>query len=144
MNSLIEKFNQSFFYIYFIVYLMAYLTQVVCVIFSSCDTKHLINFIMHSFIRKSLISICQSSFGLSMIYEDRDRLLLQWIPILHKCAYKQCCIARAAKCSIKPLSKIVTSIFSAVKMGLQKYHDSCCYRSCVNQMWILKNSEDLL
>jgi hypothetical protein len=104
----------------------------------------LINFIMHSFIRKSLISICQSSFGLSMIYEDRDRLLLQWIPILHKCSYKQCCIARAAKFSIKPLSKIVTSIFSAVKMGLQKYHDSCCYRSCVNQMWILKNSKDLL
>ena len=124
------------------------LTPVVFVVFSSSDTKHfisfLINFIMHSFIRKSLIMICQSSFNLSMVYEDCDLILLQWISKLHKCSYKQCCITRAGKFSTKPCSKILTSIFSAVKIGLQKYHARCCYRSCVNQMWILKNSEDLL
>ena len=96
INYLIEKFNQIFIFISLFIY-MVYLTQVVCVVFSSCDTKHifsfLINFIMNSFIRKSLIIICQSYFGLSMIDEDRDLFLLQWIPILHKCSYKQCCIA---------------------------------------------------
>jgi len=36
-----------------------------------------------------------------------------------------------------PLSKILTYIFTAVKAGLQKYHDACFSRSGVNQMWIL-------
>jgi hypothetical protein len=53
-------------------------------------------------------------------------------------------ITGAAKCSTKPLSEILTSIFTAVKTGLQKYHDSCFSRSGVNQMWILKNSKDLM
>ena len=69
---------------------------------------------------------------------------LYWIPKLHKCPYKQRYITGVAKCSAKPLSKILASIFTAVKTGLQKYHDICFSRNGVNQMWILKNSKDLL
>jgi hypothetical protein len=39
---------------------------------------------------------------------------------------------------------MLTSIFTAVKTGLQKYHDTCFSRNGVNQMWILQNSKDLL
>ena len=116
------------------------------VVFSSCDTKHffpfLINFIVHSFIDNRMSVL--SSFGFSLIDEDCDLLLLQWILKLHKCSYKQYCIARAAKFSTNPLSKILSYILTAVKTGLHKYHNSCCYRSCVNQMWILQNSQDFL
>jgi hypothetical protein len=38
----------------------------------------------------------------------------------------------------------ITSICTAVKMGLHKYHKTCFSRSGMNQMWILKNSKDLL
>jgi len=82
-----------------------------------------------------------SSFGLSMKDENCD---LPWIPKLHKCPYKQRYIAGAAKCSIKPLFKILTSILTAVKTDLHEYHDTCFSRSGVNRMWILKNSKDLL
>ena len=86
-----------------------------------------------------------SSAGLSMKDVDYDLPLLYCIPKLHKCPYKQrYMITGAAKCSTKPLSEILTSIFTAVKTGLQKYHDSCFSRSGVNQMWILKNSKDLM
>ena len=79
-----------------------------------------------------------SSAGLSMKDVDYDLPLLYCIPKLHKCPYKErYMITGATKCSIKPLSEILTSIFTAVKTGLQKYYD-------VNQMWILKNSKDLL
>ena len=44
----------------------------------------------------------------------------------------------------KPLSKLLTCILSAVKTGLQSYCDTNYSRGCVNQMWILKNSKDLL
>jgi hypothetical protein len=78
-----------------------------------------------------------SSFGLSMKDEDCALLLLYWIPELHKCPYKQRYIAGAAKSSTN--SKILTSIFTAVKTGLQKYHDTCFSRSGGNQMWKLEN-----
>ena len=53
-------------------------------------------------------------------------------------------IAGSAKCSTKPLSQVLTRILTAVKEGLQKYCDTAYARSGVNQMWILKNSKELL
>ena len=50
----------------------------------------------------------------------------------------------AAECSTKPLSKLLSCILSAVKTGLQSYCDTSYSRGGVNQMWILKNSKDLL
>ena len=52
--------------------------------------------------------------------------------------------AGSPKCSTKPLSKLWACILSAVKTGLQSYCDTSYFRGGVNQMWILKNSKDLL
>ena len=69
---------------------------------------------------------------------------LYWIPKLHKDPYKQRFIAGSAKCSTKPLSILLTSILTTVKDGLKKYCDVIYSRSGINQMWILKNSKELL
>ena len=53
-------------------------------------------------------------------------------------------IAGSAKCSTKPLSKLLTCILSAVTTGLQSYCDTRYTRGGMNQMWILKNSKYLL
>jgi hypothetical protein len=50
-------------------------------------------------------------------------------------------LSGSAKCSTKPLSKLL-SILSAVRTGLQ--YDNRYSRGGVNQIWILKNSKDLL
>ena len=50
----------------------------------------------------------------------------------------------SAKCSTKPLFLILTRILTAVKRGLQKYCDIAYARRGVNQIWILKNSKELL
>jgi hypothetical protein len=71
--------------------------------------------------------------------EDCDLPLLYWTSKLHKCPSKQRYIAGVAKCSTKSLSKILTSILTAVNKELQKYRDTCFSRSGVNQRWILKN-----
>ena len=56
------------------------------------------------------------SAGLSIKDVDYDLPLLYGIPKLHKYPYKQrYMITGAAKCSTKPLSEILTSIFTAVK-----------------------------
>jgi hypothetical protein len=75
--------------------------------------------------------------------EDIYLPLLYWIPQL-QCPYKKNVIMGAAKFSTKPFSKILTSIFSAVKTFLQKYHDTCFSRNGVNLMWILQYSKILL
>ena len=83
-----------------------------------------------------------TSFGVNT--ENVDLPSLYWIPKLHKDPYKQRFIAGSAKCSTKALSKLLTSILTTVKDGLKKYCDVIYSRSDINQMWILKNSEELL
>ena len=75
--------------------------------------------------------------------DDIDLPSLYRIPKLHKDPYKQRFIA-GSSCSTKPLSKILTSILTAVKEGLKKYCDVIYSHSGINQMWILKNSKELL
>ena len=48
------------------------------------------------------------------------------------------------KCSTKPLSILLTKLLIHITQGLQKYCETFYSRIGVNQMWILKNSKELL
>jgi len=85
-----------------------------------------------------------SFFNVPLSDDDCDLPSMHWIPKLHKNPYKQRFIAGSAKCTTKPLSKLLASILTTVKKGLQSYYDTCYSRSGINSMWILKNSKDLL
>ena len=85
-----------------------------------------------------------TSFGLQIDEVDSELPRIYWIPKLHKVPYKQRYIAGSFKCTTKPLSKLLTTILTAVKDGLQSYCDVAFSRSGINQMWILKNSKELL
>ena len=65
-------------------------------------------------------------------------------PELHKNPYKERYIAGSSKCTTKSLSVILTQILTVVKEGLQSYSDKVYSTSGINQMWILKNSKELL
>jgi hypothetical protein len=69
---------------------------------------------------------------------------LYWIPKLHKNPYKQRYIVGSSKCSTKPLALILTKLLTTIKESLQRYCSTAYSRSGVNQMWILKNSKELL
>ena len=64
-----------------------------------------------------------SSFGINTLDDDADLPSLYWIPKFHKDPYKHRFIAGSAKCSTKPLSKLLTTILTTVKDGLKKYCD---------------------
>ena len=82
-----------------------------------------------------------SSSNIDTVGKDPDLPLLYWIPKLHK---DQRFIAGSSSCSTKPLSKLLRSILTAIKEGLQKYCDIVYSHIGINQMWILKNSKQLL
>ena len=52
--------------------------------------------------------------------------------------------SNSAICSSKPLFKLLTCFLSAVKSGFQSKCDTSYSRSGGNQMWILKNSKNIL
>ena len=82
--------------------------------------------------------------GLFYVPLEFQPKMKNWIPKLHKCPFKQRYIAGYAKCSTRPLYKLLTCILSTVKTGLQNYRDTSYSSGGVNQMWILKNSKHLL
>ena len=49
-----------------------------------------------------------------------------------------------ATVTTKPLSIVLTKLLTHIKQGLPKYCEASYSRSGVNQMWILKNSKELL
>ena len=63
---------------------------------------------------------------------------------MHKNPYEHRFIAGSWNCSTKPLSILLTKLLTHIKQGLLKYCETAYSRIGINQMWILKNSKELL
>ena len=85
-----------------------------------------------------------TSFGIETSDDELDLPYIYWIPKMHKNPYKHRFIAGSSKCSTQPLSILLTKLLTHIKQGLQKYCETAYSRSGINQMWILKNSKELL
>ena len=86
-----------------------------------------------------------TSFGIETSDDELDLPYIYWIPKMQKKnPYKHRFIAGSSKCSTKPLSILLTKLLTHIKQGLQKYCETAYSRSGINQMWILKNSKELL
>ena len=72
------------------------------------------------------------------------RAYLYWTPKLHKSPVKHRFIAGSSKCTTKQLSSLLTKILTVIKTGLEKYCSIKTSHTGVNNMWILKNSTNLL
>ena len=85
-----------------------------------------------------------TTFGIQTADEKLILPYIYWIPKMHKNSYKHRFIASSSRCSTKLLSILLAKLLTHIKQGLQKYCESAYSRSGVNQMWILKNSKELL
>ena len=85
-----------------------------------------------------------SSVGLKVSEEDKKLPYLYWTPKLHKDPIGHRFIAGSGKCSTKDLSSLLTKILTVIKNGLKRYCDVKTSHNSVNNMWILKNSKELL
>ena len=84
------------------------------------------------------------SLDLELSDDDKRLPYLYWTPKLHKSPVKHHFIAGSSNCTTKQLSSLLTKILTVIKTGLEK---NCSIKSShtgVNNMWILKNSTNLL
>ena len=84
------------------------------------------------------------SLGIELSNDDKSLPYLYWTPKLHKSPVKHCFIAGSSKCTTKQLSSFLTKILTVIKTGLEKYCSIKTNHIGVNNMWILKNSTNLL
>ena len=84
------------------------------------------------------------SFGIELSDDDKRLPYLYWTPKLHKSPVKHRFIAGSSKCTTKQLSSLLTKILTVIKTGLEKYCSIKTSHTGVNNMWILKNSTNLL
>ena len=84
------------------------------------------------------------SFGIELSDDDKRLPYLYWTPKLHKSPVKHRFIAGSSECTTKQLSSLLTKILTVLKTGLEKYFSIKTSHTGVNNMWILKNSTNLL
>ena len=84
------------------------------------------------------------SLGIELPDDDKRLPYLYWTPKLHKSPVKHCYIAGSSKCTTKQLPSLLTKILTIIKTGLEKYCSIKTSHTGVNNMWIRKNSTNLL
>ena len=82
--------------------------------------------------------------GIVLSEEDKRLPYLYWTFKLHKSPVKHRFIAGSSKCTTKQLSSLLTKILTVMKTGLEKYCSLKTSHNEVTNMWILKNSLNLL
>ena len=84
--------------------------------------------------------------SLSIKLSDDDKRLpyLYWAPKLYESPVKHRFIAGSSKCTTKQLSSLLSKILTIIKTGLEKYCRVKTSHTGVYNMWILKNSTNLL
>ena len=84
------------------------------------------------------------SLGIELSDDDKRLPYLYWTPKLHKSTVKHRFIAGSSKCTTKQLSSLLTKVITVIKIALEKYCSIKTSHTGVNNMWILKNSTNLL
>ena len=85
-----------------------------------------------------------NKFGYNDIHEDNHRLpTMYWLPKMHKNPIKARFIVAAPKCSIKPLSKAITSIFKLLITQTESYNKKLQFFSGVNTFWVISNNQPI-
>ena len=84
------------------------------------------------------------SLGIELSDDDKRLLYLYWTSKLHKSSVKHHFIAGSSKCTTKQLFSLLTKVLTVMKTGLEKCFGIKTSHTGVNNMWILKNSTNLL
>ena len=90
------------------------------------------------------VSYIKNNFSLTVDQQMRTLPLPYWLPKMHKTPIGSRFIIASSNCSIKPLSKKVTSAFKLIFNTIQSYHKKSKFYSEMNTFWVIQNNIPVL
>lgn len=79
-------------------------------------------------------------FGLQLTEEQKCLPIMYWTPKMHKTPIGARFIVASKNCSTKPLSKVVSRVFSLIFNTIESYHKSSLFYTGYNKFWVVQNS----
>ena len=89
------------------------------------------------------IELCKR-YGLEVGDREQCLPIMYWIPKMHKNPVDSRFIVASAKCSTKPLSKAVSTVFKLIFKQIQNFHDKSTFYSRYNKFWVIENSSPVI
>ena len=91
---------------------------------------------------KNNLEDLNAKFGIGNIQLSNHRLPnMYWMPKMHKNPIKARFIVASPNCSIKPLSKAITSAFRLFYRQIESYNNKSRYFTGVNSFWVVQSNK---
>ena len=83
-------------------------------------------------------------YGLSLSDSQKTLPIMYWTPKMHYVPSRARFIVSSAKCSTKPLSRIVSNTFKRIFKQIQNFHNKSKFYKNYNRFWVIENSKPLI
>ena len=88
--------------------------------------------------------LVKSTLGQDLDEHSQSLPSIYWMPKMHYNPCRKRFIIASAKCSTKPLSKLVSKIFKHIFNQIHNFHDKCIFYKNYNKFWVIQNSFPVL
>ena len=89
------------------------------------------------------IALCER-FGLTLDEEQKTLPIMYWTPKMHYTPSRARFIVSSAKCSTKPISRVVSNAFKLIFNQIQNFHEMSKFYKNYNRFWVINNSKPLI
>ena len=89
------------------------------------------------------VALCER-FGLKLDEGQKTLPTMYWTPKMHYTPSRARFIVSSAKCSTKPISRVVSNAFKLIFNQIQNFHDQSQFYKNYNRFWVIKNSKPLI
>ena len=89
------------------------------------------------------IALCER-YGLTLDEEQKTLPIMYWTPKMHYTPSRARFIVSSAKCSTKPISRVVSNAFKLIFNQIQNFHHMSQFYKNYNRFWVINNSKPLI
>ena len=89
------------------------------------------------------VMLCER-YGLKMEEGQKTLPIMYWTPKMHYTPSRARFIVSSAKCSTKPISRLVSNAFKLTFNQIQNFHASSKFYKNYNRFWVINNSKPLI
>ena len=109
----------------------------------SSETYERVRKTSETLVKKNIRDL-KDKFGIDVKSENHCLPHIYWLPKLHKKPLKFRFIIAAPKCSVKPLSKAITSVFQQFYKQVDNYNSKLRYYSSTKSFWVIQNNQPVI